>query len=206
MTGPDGISKGERDDLVRLAKARARVAKASVEQRQAELLADVEDQLAAIYDPMDAAWAHIVKAAEKVVRDGDIVIARICEERGIDPKLRPSMHLSWYGRGESAMRERRAELRKVAQTRIVADGKRAKVEIDRSSLDVQTQLVAGGLSSDEARAFLEGMPTAEALMPPVDVQSLAPGAKRQRGVQEDEYAALLAEAQRVVGEVEGGAA
>ena len=41
---------------------------------------------------------------------------------------------------------------------------RAKLEVERQSVAIQTELVAGGLRSDEARAFLEAMPTADALV------------------------------------------
>ena len=52
----------------------------------------------------------------------------------------------------------------VAKTRIDADAKAAKVAIERSSVEIQTELVAGGLESEAARTFLASMPTAEALM------------------------------------------
>jgi hypothetical protein len=71
-----------------------------------------------------------------------------------------------------AAKERVAELRKVAQTRIAALEKAACNDIERSSLEVQTELLAGGLQSGEARAFLESIPTAAALMPPLSVPEL----------------------------------
>lgn len=72
--------------------------------------------------------------------------------------------VSWYGRGENASALRRGELRAVAKTRIDADARAAKVAIERSSVEMQTELVAGGLESEAARAFLPSMPTTEALM------------------------------------------
>lgn len=45
-------------------------------------------------------------------------------------------------------------------------------EIERSSLEVQTELVAGGLRSAEARAFLAAMPSAEALLPALTVAEI----------------------------------
>jgi hypothetical protein len=55
---------------------------------------------------------------------------------------------------------------------VAAEAKAAKVQIERASVDVQTQLVAGGLQSNEAREFLAAMPTAEALMPAVTVAEI----------------------------------
>jgi hypothetical protein len=83
--------------------------------------------------------------------------------------MRPKLQLGWCGRGENAFADRRAELRKVATTRIAADGKQAKAEIERQSLDVQERLLIGGLESDEAQAFVESMPKADELMPPISV-------------------------------------
>ena len=65
-----------------------------------------------------------------------------------------------------------AELRRVAKAKLDAGAKAAKVEIERSSLRVQTELVAGGLHSADARAFLEAMPTADALLPPLTVAEI----------------------------------
>jgi hypothetical protein len=42
----------------------------------------------------------------------------------------------------------------------------APAAVERASVETQTELIAGGLESDEARGFLERMPTANALMPP----------------------------------------
>jgi hypothetical protein len=70
-------------------------------------------------------------------------------------------------RGENVVATRRQELRKVAYTRIDAIAKDAKLQIEQFSLDTQTKLLAGGLESAEAKAFLESMPTPEQLMPPM---------------------------------------
>lgn len=66
---------------------------------------------------------------------------------------------------ENGSASRRAELRRVLDTRVTALEKQAITEIERRSLQIQTELMAGGLDSDEARVFLESMPTAESLMP-----------------------------------------
>lgn len=65
------------------------------------------------------------------------------------------------------------ELRKTAQARIEAAAKAARTTIEARSLEVQTELLAAGLTSDAARAFLASMPTPAQLMPTVDVEALA---------------------------------
>jgi hypothetical protein len=149
-----------------------RVAKAGIEGRQAELLADLEDQLAAEYRWDDEAWAEVTAEAKRAVAEADEAIAKRCADLGIRPEFRPGLQVSWYGRGENASKNRRAELRKVAQTRLAALAKMAKVAIDKDALERETTLVAGALSSAEAKDFLEAMPTLEALMPRIALAEL----------------------------------
>lgn len=52
-------------------------------------------------------------------------------------------------------------------------GKEAKVAIDRKMAEKMTVLVAGGLESDEARAFIETMPSIDELMPQFSIDKLA---------------------------------
>jgi hypothetical protein len=166
------MSKSERDDLARVVRLRAQVAREKVAQRELELLAGVEEQLAAGYQDDHELWADITKAAQNAVNEADAQIAEICRENGISEEFRPRLHLDWHRRGENASKERRAELRKVAQARIAAAGKAAKVALKGKEADLLTANIAGGLASDEARALLESMPTVEQLMPPIAVQEL----------------------------------
>ena len=46
---------------------------------------------------------------------------------------------------------------------------RSKTEIERVSVEQQTALISDGLTSTAAQAFLEQMPSAEALMPTLDM-------------------------------------
>ncbi len=168
----DGMTKADRAELAKLWKAKIRVAKAGVEQRKAEQLAHAEAQLAARYEFDDAAWADVTAVAKQAVEEADAAIAERCEKLGIPERFRPEIRLAWYGRGENAIAERRAELRKVAQTHIEADIRQAKHVLAATEVEGLTQLAVGGLESDEAREFLASMPTPEALMPPLDMMEL----------------------------------
>ncbi len=168
-------TRRERDDLARIARiARmsARVARTSVAQREAELLADVEAQLSAVYKFDKPLWAEITSEAEQAITAAHEKLAARCRELGIPEEFRPSLHLGWRGRGENAFADRRAELRRKAQTRIAAVGKAAKAQIERAEADVLIELLAAGLTTDSAQAFLAAMPTAEQLMPPVALVEL----------------------------------
>lgn len=173
----DTMTKRERDDLAQLTRRREKVAKTAATERSAELLADFEQQMATVYSAEDEAWRDVTAKAKQVVAEADAEIAKRCRELGIPEDLRPSLSLGWSGRGQNANRERRGELRRVAQSRIAAMEKQARSQIERSSVEIQTQLLAGGLETDAARAFLESMPTVDALMPalnPIDVQKALP--------------------------------
>lgn len=172
MTVLKPMSKGERLELAKLVRLRGKVAKDDIDQRAARLLADVEAQLAARYPANHEAWAEITERAKKSIAAADAEIAHRCRALGIPENFRPGIALSWYSRGENAMRERRAELRKVAQTELAARSKAAKVEIDRHAAQLLTQLAAGALESSESRAFLDAMPSIDELMPRLTLPEL----------------------------------
>jgi hypothetical protein len=168
----ESMTRREREDLAKVTRLRAKVAKDGITAREAALLADVEEQLSAVYRFDHDAWADITRHAEQVVAEADKQIAQRCRELGIRESFRPRLSLSWYDRGENASRERRSELRKAAQTKIAAMGKDAKMAIDARAADVLTELIAGGLESADAKAFLESIPTADQLMPRLTLSEL----------------------------------
>jgi hypothetical protein len=65
-----------------------------------------------------------------------------CERLGIPKQFRPGIAIGWRSHGENAVRERRVELRRVAQTRIAAIEKSARQEIEWISSEVPNR-VAG---------------------------------------------------------------
>src|SRR5215472_6592158 len=110
------ISNAERERLLKVARLREKVAKTVVAERSAVLLADFEQQLATIYSfDQSETWAKAVMAAKEACNAAQSAIAEECSRLGIPRRFAPNIsHPSWYGRGENAVRERRAELRKVA--------------------------------------------------------------------------------------------
>jgi hypothetical protein len=174
------MTQRDRDKLAGLARKRAKVSKQMVAERQKVLLADVEDQLSAEYDFGDEVWADITRQAQAEVAKADAKFAEICRSWGVPEDFRPGLNLMWYSRGKNAAAGRRAELRKLAHARIEAAGQTAKVTIDIKLLEVETELVRDGLDSAQAHAFLASMPSADELMPRVDIGSLEPGADVER--------------------------
>lgn len=178
MTAPTMTTR-DRDTLAKIARQRAKVAKSMVAQRQAQLLADFEQQSSAVYSARDEAWAEVLRAAQEKVEEVNEHIAEVCRQRGIPAEFAPRMLSGFAGRGQNADKGRRAELRKLAERQIDAAAKAAKLEIDRADGEVQVELLTGALSTDDARRFLDRIPTPDQLMPAVRLAELEGQIRRQ---------------------------
>jgi hypothetical protein len=168
-SGPEPtLTAAERRELAALIRRREAVAKSDAKRQAAERLAEFEERLAAEYKVDDPRWRDVTHAAQRAVAEADDEVARICREVGIPEEFRPALNVSWYGRGENAMKQRRAELRRVAEARIDAMEKAARPEIERMSVDAQTAVVRDGLGRP-AKAFLESLPMVEEMLPALSV-------------------------------------
>jgi hypothetical protein len=185
---PTLMTRRDREDLAKLCRQREKLAKHQVEAHKAALKADFERKLAAVYSfDQNDIWAKAAVAASAATKAAQQTIAAECQRLGIPKEFAPSIHTNWYGRGENAVPARRAELRKVADSKIEAMARDAKFRIEQFSLETQTKLLAGGLESADAKAFLESMPTAAQLMPAMDFKDIdAATPKRLRGDVEDD--------------------
>ncbi|MBA3719850.1 MAG: hypothetical protein H0W95_06140, partial [Nocardioidaceae bacterium] len=130
------MTRADRGNLERLARKRAKVAKAMIGERVKALRSDVEDQLSADYSVDDEVWADITRQAASAVAKADAQIAAACRRIGVSEDLRPSLTLGWSGRGENALASRRTELRRLAHARLDAAAESAKVAIESSLLEV----------------------------------------------------------------------
>lgn len=175
------MTRADRETLVKIARQRERLAKSDADQRSAQLVADFELQLDREFQfDENAIWEAASVAASAVVAEANQKIAAECERLGIPAEFAPGLNLAWYGRGQNATAGRRAELRRIAKRQIEAANKSARTEIERKSIDTQERIMVGGLTADAARLFLDQMPTAAALMPPIDltaVQAMLPKPK-----------------------------
>jgi hypothetical protein len=167
------MTRSEREDLLKVARIRTKVAKSDAAVRSAKLKAEFEGQLAAEYRyDDDAIWQRAHTAAKEAAQQAQKIVTRRCEELGIPGRFAPSLDLQWYRRGENAVKSRRQELTRVAHSKIDQLEKEAKLQIDRASAETQTKLLAAGLESAEAQRFLEAMPTAVQLMPALSLKEV----------------------------------
>lgn len=167
------LTKADRDQLIRLVKARARQAKLETETREKILLAEVEDQLTAEFSKRDELWAEAVTIAEEAARKANDQIVARCADLGIPASQAPMLQTGWAARSRSFEDpKRRAELRKLAAAKLAALTKQAKTMIDARALDAETALLVGGLQSDEARQLVASMPSADQLIPALGLRDI----------------------------------
>ena len=173
MTDRTRMTKAERDDLIRLVKQRERLAKTAAKQRSAAMLAEFEQKISAIHDfatndVWKAATDAAVEAANRANEEVDAEAARL----GIPKEFRPTIRFVWNRRGQAEYEERRNELRKVAKAEIDALEKVALVQVETESVKAQTEIIANGLASPDAIAFLQSLPDVEKLMPTLDAADI----------------------------------
>jgi hypothetical protein len=176
MTGatPDQpMTNADRQSLIRIAKGRAKQAEREAEMQEKILIVEVLDLMTAEYAARDELWSDAVAIAEEAAAKANTQIQLRCAELGIPPKRAPQLHLNWSARsGEFVNRDRRGELRKLAESKAAAVTKTAKTAIQASALDIEERLVLGGLQTDEAREVIASMPTVADLMPALSLEDL----------------------------------
>ncbi len=170
MTGTDRkpMTKGERDELAKLIRQRAKVDRANLDARRAELLADFEQSMATVYAEEDERFADLTRSARAEVNRVNRELAERCAAAGIPAQFAPSVQLAWQGRGENTLASRRAEFRKVAEARLDAMARRAKITVDERECAVLGKIVAHGLTTALGAEFLASMPEVGQLMQPLD--------------------------------------
>ena len=173
MTDPTPMTKADRDALIRIAKARAKQAEREAETQEKILIVEVLDLMTAEFEARDQMWADATAIAEEAATKANVQIQARCAELGIPPRYAPQLELGWRSRSlEFANRDRRGELRKLAEARAAAVTKTAKTAIQASALDIEERLVLGGLESEQAREVIASMPTVADLMPALTLEDL----------------------------------
>ena len=179
------MTKGERDDLMRLVRGREKVLKTAAGSRASEMMAEFEENISAIYNfDSDIVWKQIYQEAASHVIELRKKIVERCDALKIPEEFRPTLGIYWQARGENMVNERRIELRRKAKTSAEAMEQRARAEIERLSVEAQTEILSSGLETDAARMFLEKMPSMDKLMPALEafkmVEEIDAARKAQR--------------------------
>lgn len=172
------LTRTERTDLVTLARRRSRVAKDDAKARAAAMKAEVEEALAREFKAEDDRWKKEVEAARIEVEKVQKLVTEKLIQEGVPKAFHPSLMIGWSYRGENSLNERRVELRRVATTRIDEKLKTAIAEIERATVQVETDLLLA-TSTETARKYLMSLPSSDELLPneatPVIVAELMAG-------------------------------
>jgi hypothetical protein len=166
------MTRDERSELATVVRMRAKLAREDADVRGAELMAQFEEELATEYPANDPRLAEITEQAADAMRRADAEIAAVCEAAGIRSEFRAGLHVVWHGRGENGVEMRRTELRKVAQSRITAMVKTAKLAITRAETEARGRLAELSMTTSEGKALMESMPTVEYLLPTLALRQI----------------------------------
>lgn len=162
------ITKGERAELRSLLRARFKLLRNEVDQREAELLAELTTNIRERFADQDKAYADagflIAEAARAANRQANDIV------RALRPDWVEREIISYRPLG--VPRDEHHKLTQEGQARIAATVRAAKLTLDQQEMDLLTRLATGALESDEARAFLGEIPTVSALVPAVRLLEL----------------------------------
>jgi hypothetical protein len=166
------MTAGDRNKLIQIAKGRARLAKAALAEREKIHLNEIEDHLTAEFRLREEVEADVLRLAEEAVAKVNEQIRNQARLMGYDGDNVPQVQMPYRGRYDRRAEELKAEARKRAGVRLAALRAAAVKAIDEAALNIEENLIVGGLESSEARELVGTLPTAEQLMPPLSLRDL----------------------------------
>ena len=153
------ITKAERTELRSLVKGQFKVLRSEVQQRQAEMLADLQRQINERYAEWDKEWADTMFLCQEVVLEANRQVNDLLREKITQPDGGRSEYILVEFRRPLKPDRKRTELYQAGYARIVADVKGALLRLDREEADLLRTLALGAIETEEARAFLGAIPT-----------------------------------------------
>lgn len=161
-----GISNTERAELRRVVRAQFKVLHSEIDQRAAELLVELDDEIRDRFADDDKAWSDLTwqiaevareanRAANDAIRKSDFEIK---PRDGYDHDLILAPHLR-------KPLGRREQIRSDGQRRIAATVRAAKVQLQRQEADLLRELAADAIESDYITHELSSIPTVGELVP-----------------------------------------
>jgi hypothetical protein len=163
----------ERDALREVVRLNGRVAKTAIDEYAATLRSRMEENLSRIFDEDDERWSELVAHAKQVSHEADEKLKAIAKASGIPMENAPGFACAFINRGRYGLKDRRDEVRRAGNAEIDARVKKARAHLERALAAKHTELLAGALTSANARAVLASMPTPEQLLPPMEKRDIA---------------------------------
>jgi hypothetical protein len=167
-----GMTQADRAALIHIAKARARLAKAAVVEREKILLNEIEEHMTAEFRLRDEVHADVVAMAEEALAKVNEQIRNQARLMGYDARNVPQAGLPYSSPYDRRSDQDKDEARKRADTRLAALHAAAYKAIEEATLHIEESIIVGGLESAEAKALVDTLPPAEQLMPPLSLADL----------------------------------
>lgn len=160
-----GITKTERAELRSVVRQQFKVLRDEVEQRQAELVADIEKQVAEQWAGRDEQLAALKDEALRLAEEANKALREFV---AADPE-RKALAVFGFTAPDIRHRVEDAQQRNLLRTAAVSDLRArvgaALVKLGRQEADLLRTLAVGALETDEAHGFLTGIPSVAELVP-----------------------------------------
>lgn len=184
------MTSSDRNALIRIVRGRARLARTETAEREKILLNEIQELIQAEFSAQDMIRGELVEKANAAIAEMNRQLVHEAALLGVPKRFAPSVMLGYESRSwEFSNPERRAQLHKLAGSRLAALKATALRIIEQGALDAEEKLLTGGLESSEARAVVDALPTAGQLMSPLSLDDI--GVKGWQPP-DDAAAALLA--------------
>lgn len=170
-----GINKGERTELRSIVRQQFKVLRAEVEQRKMEMLAGLEDEIAAKYATEDERWSAMRFEVNEAVLACNRAINDALYRHEWETRSGSEQVWVHAPRMEQPQTDRQ-NLRRRAQARVEEQVRAALLRLEREEADLLRTLAIGAIESAEAKAFLGAIPTVGELVPAARLAELEPGA------------------------------
>ena len=146
-----------------------RTQKSGARQRSAELLADFEQQIGQYYHwDQEPIWQAAYERAQEAIDAANADIRAKCDALGIPRQFQPQIHASWYSGGENAVTSRAPSFGAWQKRASKPSRLRRFPRSSAAAVGAQTEVLAAGLTSQAAIAFVDKLPALENLMPKLD--------------------------------------
>jgi hypothetical protein len=166
------LTRRDVDALIKVVNQRARLAGQQIDAAKAARIAQFEADALQVWDTRMLGISEAVAAANAEVEKIRQQMNARLDELDLPEHSRPRLASVGIYAQQSADRYFRSDLRRQITTEVDAAAKAAKIQIETEKLRVTEQLLVNALDSAEARSLIESLPTAEALMPSLEVTVL----------------------------------
>ena len=158
----DQITKTERTELKSVVRQQFKVLRAEVVQRQAEVMADVEQQITERFTDVDKAWAEAGRVSLEATLEANRKVNDTYRELTGETHIE-DMYV--FLRGPTQPSRQRQRLRQQATANLTAQVEGALLRLARQEADLLKTLAVGALESSDAHTFLLDIPMVGELVP-----------------------------------------